>query len=228
MTKGVLDCSRMLRICEFTEKTNKMSNFAMHFLNGSFSEAMTEFKDKLEKAAAEMRDLPLKDYRKESELRAAWLLAGMPPPLPEWDFMSHAEPEKTGILCGKTREAAVALTEEDLSPIFDMALRRKRDGTPETSDLMFLLHWWRIAICCIWAGKIVNHMIGTKRNRGSLFLPSPKQTPSEKNVSEKCDAEDDDRLGAILALSNISDKEADGFYKLCNAAAFGLLVASLE
>lgn len=207
----VLDGSRTLQACGFlepNEEEGKISSPVLHFLQQRLPESMLEFKIRLETAAEILRNLPLRKYRKPQAFEAAWQLVNMPPPLADWDFLFHIDPEKTGVLCGNPGASQILLVQEDLDLLYD--------ANRGVSELWCALAQWRKAVCCVWASTIVHELIYLTGKKGALLSPGKPICFSEKR--KHCN---DEPLGVSLDLSDISDAEADEFHVLGEKAMFG-------
>src|SRR6266481_564750 len=214
-----LDYSRVLVACGYDGRNGNekrgVNARIRHFLEQTPAAAMAEFREKIASTAENLRKLPLNNYRgedAEAAFKAAWCIAKMPPPLADWNYLSHTNPEKCGILCGNPNAEPVLFTEDDVCNM----------GLPEETgvvDLWLNLSWWREAVCAVWAGKIAHQLIHLWRG-GSLLLSSGDNflqgTGIEKRARGKSDL-----LGMILELPGVSHVEAAEFYAACDAAAMG-------
>lgn len=219
MVANDLDYSCMMKACGLAgrgvEKPT-VKKWVSHFLNQTLSETMIEFGTKLETTASKIRSLSLAQYREQDEFRAAWQFVNMPPPLRDWDFLSHTDPEKTGVLCGEPGREPTLLTAENVNPLFDM----KTLEDTVAFDLWVSLSWWRTAVSCVWAGKIVHDLLLRMRTRTERCLLIGDTIFSKENFFEKT-IRNDKPIGAILALPGSNEKDAEEFYAFCDRAHMG-------
>lgn len=217
MAKNAFDYSRLVRACGYADRPGdekEINQRVLHFLNQRFSVTIAEFNGKLADAQKELQVEPLKKYRKFADFEIAWQLINAPMPLKDWDFLSYVDPEKTGILCGKSGEQSFLLTKENTElEIFDSPEAKYGHGA---DDLCYNLSWWREAVCCVWAGIIMNGLIHRFQKKSILALPVGEPTFSKDGF-----ADPNEPIGKALELAGVSDKEADDFYKLYERAMLG-------
>lgn len=222
MLKRTSDYSRLRRALGFTcqhRDERKVHAKVQHFLGQSFAATAVEFNVKIECAVEEIRSMPLEKYREPEMLEAAWQLAETPSPLKDWDFLPYSDPEKTGILCGVSGEKATLLIEESFKR-FDLFGRETIWGNG-VLDLYFSLSWWREAVCCIWASRIISTMIGALNRKQALALPLDDRIFSPQCFAGDSAINPNEPIGYALNLNGISDEEADNFYQLYEKASFG-------
>ncbi|MDP2668255.1 MAG: hypothetical protein Q8P07_00240 [bacterium] len=220
MTKNV-DYARLVRALGFAERRGdekEINKKVLHFLNQSFHETVSEFKEKLEKAKEEVRNIPLDKFRKPSDLESAWMLADLPLPLEEWDFLRYTDPEKTGIVCGE-REKKILFSADSFKP-FDLFGRREDLWGNAVWDLHYSLLWWREAVMCVWAGIIVKNLINCLKKKPTHLLSAGKTDMLQDAAANRLLFRNKP-IGSGLNLDGISDEEADNFHRLCERARLG-------
>jgi len=82
--------------------------------------------------------------------------------------------------------------------------------------LCFSLSWWREAVCCVWAGIIMNCLIRHFQKKSVLALPAVEAVFSKDGF-----ADPNEKIGSALELKGTSDKKAEDFYHMCEQAALG-------
>src|SRR5258708_2421073 len=213
-----LDYSRMMQACGLAGQNGEKRTInarISHFLNQTLAETMTEFGEKLETTSSNIANLGLLHYKEQEESQAAWQLANIPPPLTNWNFLTHIDPEKTGVLCGKSGEEPTLLTDESVHPLFDM----KAFENTGAFNLWVSLSWWRTAICSIWAGKIVHGLLLKLRKHPHLYLPAGETVFTIENSDYEI--RESEPIGSILSLPGVRTKEASDFHNLYEQAHFG-------
>lgn len=215
MTRGVIDCSRLLRACGLDDLLTERNERVLHFLSQSPNRTMIEFRRKFEAAAEGIRSAPLQKFREPKIFEKYWRFAETPQPLMEWNFLSHTNPEEAGIFCEAPDHETALITERDVPSLSD------EEELPGVFDLQVNLSWWRFAVCAVWAGRIVRNLILLSRgSKYKLLLPGAQPT-NERGFAFRNRIDEGGPIGAVLELSEFSDDEIGVFYELCDAAIFG-------
>ncbi len=219
MAKRSFDYSKLVDACGLDHRhgdEREINNKTLHFLSQNFSATKAEFSEILKKASKEVKNMPLAKYREKEHFQAAWQLSNLPPLGEKWDYLSCADPEKTGILCGTSPQDMVLLNEEYFNP-FEIFGRGSIWGE-NLRHLYFSILWWSEAVSAVWAGIIIKDLIRCFQKKSLLALSAGETAFLGDGLSGKID--ENEPLGKALELP-ISGEEARDFAKLCHKAALG-------
>lgn len=221
MVKKSVDYARLVRALGFSGRQGdekEINRKALHFLGQSFSETKAEFAVKLERAKEEVRNTPLEKLWQPSDFESVWMLANLPALAEDWDYLRHADPEKTGIVCGEKEKQI--LFSKDSFESFELFGRREDLWGEGVWDLYFSLTWWREAVTCVWAGIIAKNLISCLKKKPTHFLSAGK-TDMLQDAAASLLLFRNKPIGSALNLDGVSGEEAANFHKLYENARMG-------